>query len=98
MDDYGSLSHTRWECKYHVVFIPKYRRKVLSGVVRRELGTLFGTRAQQKESAVEEGHLMPDHVHMLLSIPPKCAVAPVAGYIEGKGASQHARRFSEGRR
>src|SRR6266487_2819708 len=95
MDDYQSLSHTRWECKYHVVFIPKYRRKVLYGTVRRELGTLFRTLAQQKESAVEEGHLMPDHVHMLLSIPPKYAVAQVVGYIKGKSAIQIARRFMQ---
>ena len=67
MDDLQSLSHTKWECKYHVVFIPKCRRKVLYGEVRRQLGGLFRTLAEQKESAVEEGHLMPDHVHMLLS-------------------------------
>jgi putative transposase len=93
MDDYQSLSHTRWECKYHVVFIPKCRRKVLYGEVRRQLGALFRTLAEQRESAVEEGHLMPDHVHMLLSIPPKYAVAQVVGYIKGKSAIQIARRF-----
>ena len=71
MDDYQSLSHAKWECKYHIVFIPKCRRKVLYGEVRRELGALFRTLAEQRESMVEEGHLMPDHVHMLLSIPPK---------------------------
>ena len=98
MDDYQSLSHTRWECKYHVVFIPKYRRKVLYGAVRGQLGTLFRTLAQQKESAVEEGHLMPDHVHMLLSIPPKYAVAQVVGFIKGKSAIQIARRFMEAKR
>ena len=98
MDDYQSLNHTRWECKYHVVFIPKYRRKVLYGVVRGQLGTLFRTLAQQKESAVEEGHLMPDHVHMLLSIPPKYAVAQVVGYIKGKSAIHIARRFMEAKR
>ena len=98
MDDYASLSHTRWECKYHVVFIPKYRRKVLYGVVRRELGTLFRTLAQQKESAVEEGHLMPDHVHMLLSIPPKHAVSQVVGFIKGKSAIHLARVYGEHKR
>ena len=98
MDDYQSLSHTKWECKYHVVFIPKCRRKVLYGTVRRELGALFRTLAQQKESAVEEGHLMPDHVHMLLSIPPKYAVSQVVGYIKGKSAIQIARRFMEVKR
>ena len=81
-----------------MVFIPKYRRKVLYGVVRRELGTLFRTLAQQKESAVEEGHLMPDHVHMLLSIPPKYAVANVVGYIKGKSAMHVARTFGERKR
>ena len=86
MDDYQSLSHTRWECKYHVVFIPKCRRKALYGEVRRELGALFRALAEQRESKVEEGHLMPDHVHMLLSIPPKYAVAQVVGYIKGKSA------------
>jgi putative transposase len=98
MDDYQSLNHTKWECKYHVVFIPKCRRKALYGEVRWELGALFRTLAEQKESAVEEGHLLPDHVHMLLSIPPKYAVAQVGGYIKGKSAIQIARRFMEVRR
>ena len=98
MDDFQSLSHSRWECKYHVVFIPKYRRKALYGEVRRQLGALFRTLAEQRESAVEEGHLMPDHVHMLLSIPPKYAVAQVVGYIKGKSAIQIARRFMDVKR
>ena len=98
MDDYQSLSHGKWECKYHVVFIPKYRRKALYGEVRRQLGALFRTLAEQRESAVEEGHLMPDHVHMLLSIPPKYAVAQVVGYIKGKSAIQIARRFMDVKR
>ena len=98
MDDYRSLNHTRWECKYHVVFIPKCRRKVLYGELRKQLGTLFRTLAEQKESAVEEGHLMPDHVHMLLSIPPKYAVSQVVGDMKGKSAIQIARRFLEVKR
>jgi len=98
MDDYQSLAHTQWECKYHVVFIPKCRRKALYGEVRRELGALFRTLAEQRESKVEEGHLMPDHVHMLLSIPPKYAVAQVVGFIKGKSAIQIARRYMEVRR
>jgi putative transposase len=98
MDDFQSLSHTKWECKYHVVFIPKCRRRSLFGEVRRELGALFRTLAEQRESAVEEGHLMPDHVHMLLSIPPKYAVSQVVGYIKGKSAIQIARRFMDVRR
>ncbi|XYI02410.1 IS200/IS605 family transposase [Sorangium sp. So ce1128] len=95
MDDYETLSHTKWECKYHVVFIPKYRRKILYGELRRHLGELLRTLTQQRESSIEEGHLMPDHVHMLISIPPKYAVAQVIGYIKGKSAIQIARRFLE---
>src|SRR5271166_1646670 len=75
MDEYESLSHTIWDCKYHVVFIPKCRRKTLYQELRRHLGEVFRKLAHQKESKVEEGHLMPDHVHMLLSIPPKYAVS-----------------------
>jgi putative transposase len=98
MDDYQSLNHTQWDCKYHVVFIPKCRRKVLYGEVRGQLGSLFRSLAEQKESKVEEGHLLPDHVHMLLSIPPKYAVAQVVGFMKGKSAIQIARRFMEVRR
>ena len=88
-----SLSHTRWECKYHVVFIPKYRKKSIYGWVRKELGPIMRGLAQQKEVVVEEGHLMPDHVHMLLSIPPKYSVSGVVGFIKGKSAIAIARRF-----
>ena len=84
MDEYESLSHTTWDCKYHVVFIPKCRRKTLYQELRRHLGEVFRKLAHQKESTVEEGHLMPDHVHMLLSIPPKYAVSQVVGLIKGK--------------
>lgn len=93
-----SLSHTRWECKYHVVFIPKYRRKALFGHIRRELGDVFRRLAEQKESRIEEGHLMPDHVHMMISIPPKYAVAQVIGYIKGKSAIHIARTYMERQR
>ena len=75
MNDYESLSHTTWTCKYHVVFIPKCRRKTLYLELRRHLGEVFHKLALQRESKVEEGHLMPDHVHMLLSIPPKYGVS-----------------------
>ena len=95
MDQPESLSHTRWECKYHVVFIPKCRRKTLYGELRRHLGPVFRTLAEQKESRVEEGHLMPDHVHMMLSIPPKYAVSQIVGYIKGKSAIHIARTFGE---
>jgi len=92
-NQYETLNHTKWECKYHVVFIPKRRRKSLYGELRRFLGDLFRTLAQQRESQVLEGHLMADHVHMLLSIPPKYSVAQVVGYIKGKSAISIARTF-----
>ena len=98
MDENGSLNHTRWECKYHVVFIPKRRRKALYGQLRRHLGEVFRTLAGQKESRVEEGHLMPDHVHMMISIPPKYAVLQVIGYIKGKSAIHLARVYGERKR
>jgi putative transposase len=84
MDDYESLSHSKWDCKYHVVFIPKYRRKALYGELKPHLGEVFHRLARQKESRIEQGHLMPDHVHMMISIPPKYAVSQVVGYIKGK--------------
>ena len=91
MEDYQSLSHTRWQCKYHVIFIPKYRRRVLFGVIRRELGGVFRRLAEQKECRIEEGHIMADHVHMLISVPPKLAVSSVVGYLQGKSAIHVAR-------
>ena len=93
-----SLNHTRWECKYHIVFIPKYRRKRLYGQIREELGLVFHRLAQQKESAIEEGHLMGDHVHMMISIPPKYAVSQVVGFIKGKSAIHIARVYAGRRR
>lgn len=98
MDEHESLSDTRWECKYHVVFIPKCRRKTLYEQLRPYLGEVFRRLAQQKESRVEEGHLMPDHVHMMLSIPPKYAVSQVIGYIKGKSAIHLARVYGERKR
>jgi len=95
MDVYESLSNTRWDCKYHVVFIPKCRRKTLYLQLRRHLGEVFRSLAQQKESRVEEGHLMPDHVHMMISIPPKHAVSYVVGFIKGKSAIHLARVYGE---
>jgi putative transposase len=93
MNEYQTLNHTKWECKYHVVCIPKSRRKVLYGQLRQYLGEVFRELAHQKESRVEEGHLQPDHVHMLLSIPPKYAVAQVVGYLKGKSAIHIARTY-----
>ena len=86
MDDYRSLNHTKWDCKYHVVWIPKYRKKVLYGQIRRQLGPAFRELARQKESEIVEGRLVTDHVHMLISIPPKYAVAQVVGFLKGKSA------------
>ena len=91
------LQHTKWECKYHVVFIPKYRRKAIYGQIRRDLGDVFRRLAEQRESVIEEGHLMPDHVHMMISIPPKYSVAQVVGYLKGKSAI-HIARTHAGRR
>ena len=98
MDQFEALNHTQWECKYHVIFIPKYRRKVLYGELRRHLGEVLRRLAEQRESRVEEGHLMPDHVHMMISIPPKSSVAQVVGYIKGKSAIHLARVYGERKR
>ena len=98
MNEYERLSHTTWDCKYHVVFIPKCRRKTLYQELRRHLGEVFRRLAIQKELKVEEGHLMPDHVHMLLSIPPKYAVSQVLGFIKGKSAIHMARVYGERKR
>lgn len=98
MDDYESLSHTKWECKYHVVVIPKCRRKVLYGQLRKHLGEVFHKLVLQKESRIEEGHLMPDHVHMMIAVPTKYAVSQVIGFIKGKSAIHVARVYGEKRR
>jgi putative transposase len=98
MDKIGSLSHTKWECKYHIVFIPKCRRKVLYGQLKRELPELFHELARHKECRIEEGHMMGDHVHMLISIPPKYSVSQVMGYIKGKSAIHLARVYGDRKR
>src|ERR1017187_6855123 len=95
MDEFESLSHSKWECKYHIVFIPKCRRKVLYGNLRQHLGEVFRKLAEQKESRIEEGHLLVDHVHMMISIPPKYAVSQVVGFIKGKSAIHLARVYGE---
>ncbi len=93
MNDEQSLCHTKWDCKYHVVFIPKYRKKKLYTDLRRYLGEMFHDLAKQKESKIEEGSLLVDHVHMLVKIPPKYSVAQVIGFIKGKSAIGIARNF-----
>ena len=90
---YESLSHSKWICKYHVVFVPKYRKKVLYGKIRRFLGPLFHELAGQRGSKIEKGSMVQGHVHMLISIPPKYSVAEVIGYIKGKSAIAVARQF-----
>ena len=98
MDTNESLSHSKWECKYHVVFIPKCRRRTWYKQLRSHLGEVFKKLAAQKECRIEEGHLMPDHVHMLISIPPKYAVSQVVGFIKGKSAIHLARVYGEQKR
>jgi putative transposase len=88
---YKSLSHSTYDCKYHIVFVPKYRKKVLYGNLRKQLGPIFHELARQKESEILEGHMMLDHVHMLATIPPKYAVASIIGYLKGKSAIAIAR-------
>jgi len=90
-----SLAHSRWDCKSHIVFIPKYRRKAIYGEVRKLLGEIFHDLARQKECRIIEGHLLADHVHMCLEIPPKHAVASVIGFLKGKSALASARRVQE---
>ena len=98
MKDYASLNHTKWDCKYHVVFIPKRRRKQIYGAIRKYLGEIFHELARQKESKIIEGHLCSDHVHMCVSIPPKFAVSSVVGYLKGKSAISIARNFTARKR
>ena len=86
VNDYKSLNHTTWDCKFHVVWIPKYRKKTLYGQIRKQLVPVLKELARQKESEIVEGHLVMDHVHMLISIPPKYAVAQVIGFLKGKSA------------
>ena len=82
--EFNHLNHATWECKYHVVFTPKYRKKLLFGKIKRHLGQVFHDLARRKECRIEEGHLMPDHVHMLISIPPKYSVAQIIGYMKAR--------------
>ena len=85
-ETYQSLSHSKWDCKYHVVFVPKPRRKAIFGQARKQLGPVFHALAKQKECQIIEWHLMPDHVHMCITIPPKHPVASVIGFLKGKSA------------
>lgn len=93
MSDYESLSHSKWDCKYHIVFIPKMRKKELYGKIRTYLGPVFHDLAKQRGSTILEGHMIQDHVHILIKIPPKYSIAEVIGYIKGKSAIAVARQF-----
>ena len=93
MNTVKSLNHTKWECKYHIVWIPKYRRKSIYKELRPYLGDILKDLASRKECAIEEGHLMSDHVHILISIPPKYSVAQIVGFIKGKSAISIARTY-----
>ena len=92
-EPYQSLSHSKWNCKYHVVFIPKGRRKMVFGQIRKQLGPIFHELARQKDCRILEGHLMPDHVHMCIEIPPKFPMASIIGFLKGKSAIAIARQF-----
>ena len=94
MKEYQSQAHTRWDCKYHIVFIPKGRKKAIFGAIRKHLGEMLQELARQKECQIVEGHLMPDYVHICISIPPKHAVSYVVGYIKAKSAIRIARQFA----
>lgn len=98
MEEVQSLNHTKWECKYHVIWIPKYRKKAIFAGLRPHLGDALHELARQKESKILEGHLQSDHVHILISIPPKYSVSSVIGYIKGKSAIYIARNFCNRRR
>ncbi len=93
MRDYKSLTHTRWDCKYHIVFIPKCRQKIIYGSLRKNLGSIFHELAKRRGLEIVEGHLMADHVHICISIPPKEAVSSAVGYLKGKSAITIARQF-----
>ena len=93
MPDYKSLTHTRWDCKYHVVFIPKKRQNLIYGQLRKVLGEILHELASRKGAEILEGHMMRDHIHMCISIQPKYSVSHIVGYIKGKSAIAIARKF-----
>ena len=95
MHNFQSLSHVKWECKYHVIITPKYRKKVLYGQVRKRVGEIIRLLAKQKQVEVIKGHAMPDHIHMALSIPPKYSVAIIIGFLKGKSALWLHREFGK---
>jgi len=93
MREWQSQSHVRWYCRYHVVFVPKYRRRAIFGQLRRQIGGILRDLCVQHDVELVEGHAMPDHVHLLLSVPPKFSVANTVGFVKGKSAIQIHRKF-----
>jgi putative transposase len=98
MQDFESLAHVRWDCKYHVVFIPKYRRKVMYGRMRRQVGSILRSLCEQRGIELVEGHAMPDHIHLCLKIPPKYSVSNTVGFLKGKSAVRIHRELLHERR
>ncbi|MEK6642635.1 MAG: IS200/IS605 family transposase [Planctomycetota bacterium] len=98
MQDWQSLSHMRWDCKYHVVIVPKYRHKVFYGEMRRRIGPILRDLCRQREVELIEGHCMPDHIHMCVSIPPKYSVSHTLGFLKGKSAVRIHRELMRHRR
>ena len=98
MHEWQSQSHVRWDCKYHVVIVPKYRRKLLFGKLRRQIGPILRELCRQRGIELIEGHAMPDHVHMCLAIPPKYSVAYTIGFLKGKSAIRIHRQYEKDRR
>jgi putative transposase len=86
MKDWRSLAHTKWECKYHIVIVPKYRMKILYGNVRKRIGQILRELCGYKDIEILEGHAMPDHIHLCLSVPPKYSIAMTIGYLKGKSS------------
>jgi putative transposase len=98
MHDWRSLSHVRWDCKYHVVIVPKYRKKVIYGKLKRRVGPILRELCRQREIAILEGHAMPEHIHVCLSVPPKFSIAQTIGFLKGKSAVQIHRKLLKERR
>ena len=98
MHDWQNLSHVRWECKYHVIIVPKYRKRVLYGKIRRRVGEILRDLCRQRGIEMLEGHLMPDHIHMCLSVPPKFSIAFAIGFLKGKSAVRIHRQVLRNRR
>jgi putative transposase len=98
MHDWQNLSHVRWECKYHVIVVPKYRKRVLYGKIRRRVGEILKDLCRQRGIEMIEGHLMPDHIHMCLSVPPKFSIAFAIGFLKGKSAVRIHRQILRNKR